>query len=179
MRRILPALIIFFVPLSGAITSAQQDVGPTYEHLKDMEIFVGDWEFKGPMVTGDKKEEISVIASYRWIQNKAFMLVTLQDTRTKEIAYVGIMGWDPDKKHVMSWDFNLMGIIFTYYQGRSEEGWWLKGTGRMPDGATIDFRALYTLVDDNTMDYKGSGTITKDGKKTPVTLEFPAKRIKR
>ena len=118
------------------------------------------------MVTGDKKQEISVIASYRWIQNKAVMLVTLQ-AHTAQKRYPTWESWVGTrvKKHLMNSDFNLLGTIFSYYQGKSEEGWWLKGTGRMPDGATLEFRGLYTLVDDNTMDYKASDTITKDGKK--------------
>jgi hypothetical protein len=178
MTRII-SVVTTAICLGAVVVQAQESLAPTYTHLKDLEYFAGDWEVTGPMVTGDKREELSVITSYRWLQNKAFMLVTLQDTRTKEMPYVAVLGWDPDKKHVMSWDFNLLGTIFNYYQGKDEKGWWVKGTGRMPDGATIEFSGLYTLLDDTTTDYKGSGTITKDGKKTPVTLELKGKKIRR
>jgi hypothetical protein len=171
--------LVCFLALGAATTFGQQDVGPTYEHLKDLEHFAGDWELEGVLTTGDTEEKISVIASYRWLQNKSFMLVTLQDTRTKEIPYVGVLGWDPDKQHLMSWDFNLQGTIFSYYQGKSDEGWWVRGTGRMPDGGEIAFSGEFSFVDDKTMNYKGAGTITKDGEKTLISLEHTAKRRSR
>lgn len=179
MKRITPALMTIVICLDAANCLAQGDLAPTYKYLKDLEYFAGDWEWKGLMTTGDEKEELSVIASYRWIKNKAFMTATLQESKTKETVYVATFGWDPDKKHMMSWDFNFLGTIFSYYQGRTNEGWRVKGGGRMPDGATIDFSALFTFVDDNRMTYKGSGTRTKDGTKVPLTLEFTAKRIKK
>jgi hypothetical protein len=171
--------VVCFLALGAATTFGQQDVGPTYEHLKDLEHFVGDWELEGVLTTGDVTEELSVIASYRWLQNKSFMLVTLEDTRTKEIPYVGVLGWDPDKKHLMSWDFNLLGTIFTYYQGKSDEGWWLRGTGRMPDGAKIEYEGKYRFVDDNTMNVTGSGIQQKDGEKTALSMKFTSKRLSR
>lgn len=179
MKHVMSALLGFAACFSSAATTAQEDAGPTYQHLKELEHFVGDWMFKGPMVTGEEKQELSVVASYRWLQNKSFMLVTLEDTVTKELPYVAVIGWDPKEEHIMSWDFNLRGTIFSYRQGKNEDGWWIKGKGRMPDGATIEFTGLYKIVDADRMDYKGSGTIVRGEQKIPVTLEYTATRIKR
>lgn len=177
MKRSTSALVTVVLCLGVTFTAAQEEVGPTYKHLKDLELFAGDWELQGTMITGDERQDISLIASYRWIQNKAFMLMTLQETQTKELLHVAVIGWDPDKNHIMSWEFNLLGTIFSYYQGRSDKGWWHKGNGRSPDGATSDLSGLHTVVDDNTMDYKTSGTIHREGNNIPVTVELKAKRI--
>ena len=92
---------------------------------------------------------------------------------------MGVLGWDPDKQHLMSWDFNLLGTIFSYYQGKSDEGWWFKGTGRMPDGAKIEYEGKYRFVDDNTMNVTGSGIQQRDGEKTALSMKFTSKRLSR
>ncbi len=92
---------------------------------------------------------------------------------------MAVIGWDPDKNHIVSWGFNLLGTTFSYYQGKNEQGRWVKASGRMPDGATIEFSGLHSLVEENTMEYAGSRTFTKEGNKIPVTLGQTAKRINR
>jgi hypothetical protein len=179
MTRIIPALTLILLCLANGTIRAQEMVSPTYEHLKDLERFVGEWEVKGYITTGDQRDDIKLVANYRWLHQKAFMLATLHDSETKEIIYVGVLGWDPDKQHLMSWDFNFMGTIFNYYQGKNDDGWWVKGTGRMPDHAKVSFRGQFTFIDDNTMRQQGSGTRTKDGSEEATTLDVAYTRIER
>ena len=178
MNRFVAVVCAGAMCLAAPTISAEEEVRAICPNLTELDRFVGEWIIRGPMVIGEEQEDLSAVASYRWMRNKAFLLLTIQDTETDELAYVAVIGWDPCEECVMSWDFNYEGTVFRYYQNPIEHGWSIKGSGRLSDGGTVEFSGHHTFIDEDTMEYRGSGTFIRNGNEIPVSLEYTAKRLK-
>lgn len=111
-----------------------------YEHLSQLEWLVGDWV--------DEGVESVVEMSYRWAENKSFLL---QDFAIKTKGAVTLkgtqrIGWDPAAQQFRSWTFDAAGgfgeAIWTSVGGR----WVIRATGVRSDGTPASATRTLTPV---------------------------------
>ena len=114
-----------------ALGQADQ-VSPNYEHLKALEVFVGDWH---ATLTQKDVEVYKGTVSYKWLKNKGFLQATALDEKGDHVA-TEILGWDTAAQTMRLWTFKPDG-------GRNEavisvEGNVFSGDYDMiqPDGTT-------------------------------------------
>jgi hypothetical protein len=86
---------------------AGQPVSPTYEHLKALEDYIGDWVGEETLVedmpgVAAKGEKVSYRASFRWLFNKSLcqmdFTVTAPGNKTAEGRY--LFAWDALKQEI-------------------------------------------------------------------------------
>jgi hypothetical protein len=119
--------------LAASMALGQADqVSAHYEHLKALEVFVGDWQFT---FTQKGVDIFKGTVSYKWVKNKVFLQATACDEKGDHVA-TEMYGWDAAAKKMRLWTFKPDG-------GRNEavisvEGDIFSGDYDMmqPDGTT-------------------------------------------
>lgn len=157
--------------------AALADESPVYEHLKDLECFVGNWEGQSTV-----PESQAHSASAKVWENKPLLLrmntswapgnnALISHTVFQvpgEVTITGtiLWGWDPNEK-------NFKATLFTSHKGfwsdviqKKEDGFVSNYTGTNLDGAACTGTTTYTFPDDNTMVVSESNR-TCDGKPLP------------
>lgn len=85
---------------SVALGPADQ-VSPNYEHLKALEVFVGDWQ---ATLTQKDVAVFKGTVSYKWLKNKGFLQATALDEKGDHVA-TEIFGWDAATNKMRLWTF--------------------------------------------------------------------------
>ena len=178
---------VLLMGLMPAFALGQSDgdgsqVGPHYEHLKDLECFVGNWKVEGEMKT--EFEPLARLAggkmvrfvSYQWMTNKNYLVVTYKEKPRSSSDYIAVIGWDPEKKQIRSWDFNGQGAHLQYVHTKTKKGWAVDGTSIYPGGVKGKYRGVFEMIDDDTFASSGKGTMVVDGKEVEVSLSLTAVR---
>jgi hypothetical protein len=82
---------------------AEDEIVSTYGQLQPLEWLVGEWIDEG-------RTEV-VEASFRWDENKSFLLEEFQVIREGSVVLKGTqrIGWDPQAKQIRSWIFDSAG----------------------------------------------------------------------
>src|SRR5262245_33472819 len=99
-----------------------------YGELAPLEWLVGEWI--------DEGREEDVHATFRWDENKSFLLEEFQVVRQGEVVLKGSqrLGWDPQTKQIRSWTFDSAGGFGEGIWTRVGEDWICKARGVRPDG---------------------------------------------
>ena len=156
MLRLLVAMLVL-VSLSPVETPQAPEVpkGPS-AHLKPLTFLIGKWEGSGEMPgLGKFKDEFV----YEWGVNQQFLHAKyVAKSPTGELLWTdqGVMGWDAEKKKLVSFGFGMDGSI-----GRGEHvdsgkaGVWItEGKTSGGDETMKAWRVTMTKVDDNTLTTK-------------------------
>src|SRR5262245_48938261 len=100
----------------------------TYGELAPLEWLVGEWI--------DEGRDEDVHTTFRWDENKSFLLEEFQVVRQGEVVLKGSqrLGWDPQTKQIRSWTFDSAGGFGEGIWTRVGEGWICKARGGRPDG---------------------------------------------
>lgn len=168
--------------LAALLMTASMAVGQA--ELKDLEYFVGTWNIEGEMKVEGEFEGLDEVtgkplrmqSTYEWFHNKAFMLVTIRENPQAAPSYVAVIGWDPERKQIRSWDFNAQGARLRYVHIKKDGGWVLEGPSVYPGGAEGVYRGEIKIIDQQTFRTEGKGTMKQDGKESQVSLVYEAKR---
>ena len=99
-----------------------------YGELAPLEWLVGEWI--------DEGREEDVHATFRWDENKSFLLEEFQVVRLGEVVLKGSqrIGWDPQAKQIRSWTFDSAGGFGEGIWTRVGDDWICKARGVRPDG---------------------------------------------
>ena len=173
-----------FLLAASMVVGQAEDVSPHYQHLGELEYFVGTWQINGGLeVKGDFRglealENIPLkqVMTYEWLKSKGFLALIIRDTPDSPIAYLGAIGWDPEHKQIRSMDFNTQGAWLKYVHIKKDFGWVMEGTSVYPGGVEGVYRAEIKVIDDNHFRHEGKGTMKENGKESTLTLTFEAKR---
>lgn len=167
-KAVITALLIA-VCLIGNLCLGQEP-SPSYEHLKFLEPFTGDWvgEYVAPSDLGPVKkgDHVTVHASQRWALNKTFAIKDFQlEVNGRKIpATHEIDGWDEKGKKAVHWIYSELGVGFgewTEVGKRSVLRWSLDAKDGKLEGTSSAER-----VDENTFVFQAvEGTLA--GKKLP------------
>jgi uncharacterized protein (TIGR02246 family) len=107
---------------------ADEEVVSAYAALQPLEWLIGDWVDEG-------RTEV-IEATFRWDQNKSFLLEDFQVLREGQIILKGTqrIGWDPLAKQVRSWTFDSAGGFGEATWTEVEDAWVCNARGVSADG---------------------------------------------
>jgi uncharacterized protein (TIGR02246 family) len=122
-----------------------------YGELAPLEWLVGEWI--------DEGRDEDVHTTFRWDENKSFLLEEFRVVRRGEVLLKGSqrIGWDPQVKQVRSWIFDSAGGFGEATWTPAGDDWICKATGVRPDGKSASAtrrltraaqdRVIWTSVD--------------------------------
>lgn len=144
--------------------------GPTaYGNIADLEWLIGTWTAEEQ---GSKSESVC-----RWIANKSFVERTYTTTQPDGTVASGvqIIGWNPERGHVQSWNFSSEGGHAVGVWTPRQRGWAAEVLGVTGDGTPTTAVNTLTRLDDNAYVWQ-SVQRTAGGRSLPDTDEVVLKR---
>ncbi len=145
-----------------------QEVTSNFEHLKDLEWMVGNWE--------DIDDNIEIFFTNRWDGHKNFLTENFQMKiyGHDDIEGKQIIGWDPVKKVIRSWVFDSDGGFGEGTWEKSDKSWQVDLHFTLSDGRTASSKNIYTPIDANSYTFASvqrevDGELLPDME--PVTVE--------
>ena len=124
--------------LMQSVRVVEEEAVSPYEHLQSLEWLVGDWVDEG-------RSEV-VEATFRWDENKSFLLEEFQVVREGSVVLKGTqrIGWDPQAKQIRSWMFDSAGGFGEAVWTPVGDDWVCKAKGVGSDGATASATRILT-----------------------------------
>lgn len=122
---------------------AMEDV-KNYEHLKDLEWLIGEWI--------DKDETSEITSTYRWDENKNFMVHQFKVTLLgkKDLEGKQIIGFDPVLNSVRSWMFDSDGGFAESMWKKDDKSWIIESVNTLPEGVKGSQVTILTPIDHNS-----------------------------
>jgi uncharacterized protein (TIGR02246 family) len=113
-----------------SVRVVQEESLSAYADLAPLEWLAGEWI--------DQGREEDVHATFRWDENKSFLLEEFQVVRQGEVVLKGTqrIGWDPQSKQIRSWMFDSAGGFGQGTWTRAGDEWICKATAVRPDGSS-------------------------------------------
>jgi uncharacterized protein (TIGR02246 family) len=101
-----------------------------YGELQPLEWLLGEWI--------DEGQEETVETTFRWDDNKSFLLEEFQVIREGEVVMKGTqrIGWDPQSKTIRSWTFDTAGGFGEAVWTPVEDRWVVKAKAVTADGTS-------------------------------------------
>jgi uncharacterized protein (TIGR02246 family) len=124
------------------------DVLTPYEYLRDLDWLIGDWIDEG----ADSVVEIS----YRWTDNKAFLLqeFTVRANGKKVLNGSQRIGWDPLSKQIKAWIFDSEGGHGESYWSNVDDSWVIQMRAVRLDGKVATATNRITRIGTDRMAYQ-------------------------
>ena len=116
--------------LMQSVRVVEDEVVSTYGQLRPLEWLLGEWIDEG-------RTEV-VEASFRWDENKSFLLEEFQVIREGSVVLKGTqrIGWDPQAKQIRSWIFDSAGGFGDAVWTPVEDDWVCKFKAVRTDGTS-------------------------------------------
>lgn len=111
------------------------------EALRDLEWLIGSWSAKS--------DTLSVELKCEWIAKRNFILCTheVKNGDTMVGTSKQVIGWDPTKGLIRSWDFDSEGGFGSEWWARDGKRWVLAATGVRNDAGETEATNIITPVD--------------------------------
>jgi uncharacterized protein (TIGR02246 family) len=155
--------------LMSTVRDSRVETPSSYRNVADLEWLIGTWTAEEH---GAKTESVC-----RWVANKSFVersyTVTHADGTTA--SGVQLIGWNPQGRHVQSWNFSADGGHAVGVWTPREGGWSAEIRGTTGDGTPTTAVNLLTKLDDNAYVWQ-SVQRTAEGQSLPDTDEIVLKR---
>lgn len=138
----------------------EEDSVSPYGELQSLEWLVGDWIDEG-------RTDV-VEATFRWDENKSFLLEEFQVVSEGEVVLKGTqrIGWDPQSKQIRSWIFDSAGGFGEATWTPVGDKWVVKARGVGSDGAVSSAtRTLKKSTNDQVI-WTSTGRLA-DGEELP------------
>ena len=129
----------------ASATDLPEDAWTGEDQLKQLDGFIGDWV--------DESPDSLVLTSYRWTDNRRFILsqFTVQIGGRPAMTGTQRIGWDPLKKTLRSWVFDSEGGFADGLWTRDGKKWLLKLGGVSRDGRAASATHVITPVGKDRM----------------------------
>ena len=136
--------------------SYDADVLTPYEYLRDLEWLVGDWV--------DESSDSVVETSYRWNDNKSFLLqeFTVRVKGQKVVSGSQRIGWDPLTKHIKAWVFDGDGGYGESLWSNVDDSWVISAKVVRSDGKIVTARHHLTRTGADRMAYQSVHRLAGD-----------------
>jgi hypothetical protein len=185
MKSIDTTLMLGLVLFVSATLSLADEPNPSYEHLKSLDWFIGDW--RADFVIEDIPEHAHAgekavsLASYKWVADKGFIQSDFTDLVNGEVVGTGheVTLWNYRKSRI-----EQTFIVSTQFSGAgvwAQDGnkYTLEWRGDGPDGTSFEGVSHMVHVDDNTYtwevkDVKRNGESIPDWPKRTYHRILPA-----
>jgi uncharacterized protein (TIGR02246 family) len=124
-----------------------------FEFLRDLEWLVGDWV--------DESPDSVVDTSYRWADNKAFLLqeFTIRVKDQKVLHGSQRIGWDPLSKQIKSWVFDSEGGHGESLWNWVDDSWDIRLQAVRLDGKVVTATNRITRTGDDRMAFQSTDRI--------------------
>ncbi len=128
----------------------------TYAELAPLEWLIGEWL--------DEGRDEDVHATFRWEDNKSFLLEEFQVVRQGEVLLKGSqrIGWDPQAKTIRSWMFDSAGGFGEGIWTHAGDDWIVKSCGVRPDGLTASATRRMTRPAQDRVIWTSTGRLLGD-----------------
>lgn len=138
----------------------QEDSISPYGELQALEWLVGDWIDEG-------RTDV-VEATFRWDDNKSFLLKDFRVIREGEVVLKGTqrIGWDPQSKQVRSWIFDSQGGFGEAVWTPVGDKWVCKASGVSAEGAASSATRTLTKSTNDRVIWTSTDRID-DGEELP------------
>ena len=157
-------------PLVSVRDFADDSNTTPHDRLQPLAWIVGDWV--------NESSDAAVKISYRWSEDKNFLLGDYHITRAGEPVMKSTqrIGWDPLTGKVRSWMFDSDGGYADGSWSLVDGAWVIKSTAVMPDGETGSATVTIMLKDHDRFVMKGTERIVGDERNDDfeVTVVRPA-----
>ena len=127
-----------------------------YGDLAPLEWLVGEWI--------DEGRDEDVHTTFRWDDNKSFLLEEFQVVRQGEVLLKGSqrIGWDPQAKQIRSWMFDSAGGFGEGTWSRVGDEWICKARGVRPDGTSASATRRLTRAAEDRVIWTSTDRILGD-----------------
>src|SRR5262245_5883515 len=134
-----------------SVRVVEEETLSAYGELAPLEWLVGEWI--------DEGRDEDVHTTFRWDENKSFLLEEFRVVRQGEVILKGTqrIGWDPQAKQIRSWMFDSGGGFGDATWTPAGDDWICKAKGVRPDGLSASAtrrlsraaqdRVIWTSVD--------------------------------
>ncbi len=159
-----PYTVLYALKDGKWLTASSRDLpndAPTpEEQLKQLQWMIGEWV--------DESPEALVMTSYRWTDNKCFILSEFKVQIGGRPVMTGTqrIGWDPVTKNIRSWVFDSEGGFGEGVWTREGNKWIVKKTGVTGDGKIASATNIISQVSKHRMTWESRDRIV-GGEKTP------------
>jgi uncharacterized protein (TIGR02246 family) len=126
------------------------------EKLAALEGLIGQWV--------DESPESLIITTYRWSENKAFILSDFQIKVAGQEVMTGTqrIAWDPLREVIRSWIFDSEGGFAEGFYAQDGDRWIIKLAGVTRDGETVSATNTITLISKDKMTWQSRDRIVGD-----------------
>jgi uncharacterized protein (TIGR02246 family) len=116
--------------LMQSVRIVEEESLSAYGELQPLEWLIGDWIDEGRTET--------IETTFRWDDNKSFLLEEFQVVRDGEVVMKGTqrIGWDPQAKQIRSWTFDSAGGFGEATWTPVEDRWVIKAKAVTADGTS-------------------------------------------
>ena len=116
--------------LMQSVRTVEEESLSAYGDLQPLEWLVGEWL--------DEGRTENVESTFRWDENKSFLLEEFQVIRDGEVVMKGTqrIGWDPQMKQIRSWTFDSAGGFGEAVWTPVEDRWVVKAKAVTADGTS-------------------------------------------
>ncbi|MGI6414823.1 MAG: hypothetical protein ACOX1P_04075 [Thermoguttaceae bacterium] len=171
--------------LAASLVVGQDAPSPVYEHLKELESFVGSWESKSVMPESSVDSEhlrkwagktVLNRMSVRWARDKSAQIIEEVTEIPGEIKITGtrLRGWDQAAKKITDHMFTTQKGVWSGVWDKRGGTWVAQYTGFNLDGKKCTGTRELRVIDKNTLVAKDLNQ-TVDGKPFP-DVEYQYKR---
>lgn len=130
-------------------------LAPTSHHddLKDLEWLIGEW------LDDDKEDNVEVLSTYQWDENKNFITHHFQVTAlgNKDSEGKQVIGWDPVNNRIRSWLFDSDGGFAEANWKKDGNRWVIESVNTLPDGRLGSQTTILTPIDRNNYNMEITG----------------------
>jgi uncharacterized protein (TIGR02246 family) len=146
--------------LMQAVRVAEDELLSTYGQLQPLEWLVGEWIDEG-------RTEV-VEATFRWDENKSFLLEEFQVIREGSVVLKGTqrIGWDPQAKQIRSWIFDSAGGFGDAVWTPVEDDWICKVKAVRTDGTSASATRTLTRAAQDRVIWSATDRLD-DGERLP------------
>jgi hypothetical protein len=155
--------------LMASVRDLPDDESTTEDELGRLDWLVGEWV--------DESEDALVSTSYRWTDNRRFLLSEFTIKIGGQAAMNGSqrIGWDPLAKRIRSWVFDSEGGFDEGAWVRSGNQWIVKMTGVTGDGKPASSTNVITRISKDRAMWQSRARII-GGQVEPDVEAFPIVR---
>ncbi len=155
--------------LMSTVRDTRVETLSAFRAVADLQWLIGTWTAEEH---GVKSESVC-----RWVANKSFVerKYTVTHPDGTSTSGVQLIGWNPERGHVQSWDFSSDGGNAVGIWSPHEGGWTAEASGVTGDGAPTTAVIRLTRLDDNAYVWQ-SVNRTINGTALPDTDEVVVKR---
>jgi uncharacterized protein (TIGR02246 family) len=139
--------------LMSRVRSFNRVVLSPYDQLRDLEWLVGDWV--------DESSESVVESSYRWDENKSFLLndFTIRVKGSKVMTGTQRIGRDPLTKQIKAWVFDSEGGYAESLWSFVDDNWVIQAKGVRADGLVVTVTNQLTQLGKDRMRFDSADRI--------------------